>query len=52
LHDVSAEARHMLGAQARARVLAEHTATHRAATFEAYVLEARAAYKGRICNQS
>jgi spore maturation protein CgeB len=51
LHDVSTEARHTLGARARARVLAEHTAAHRAATFEAYVLEARAACKGRICNQ-
>jgi spore maturation protein CgeB len=52
LHDISAEERQTLGARARARVLAEHTAAHRAATFEAYVLEARAAYKGRICSQS
>ena len=43
LHDVPAEERHALGARARARFLAEHTAAHRAATFEAYVLEARAA---------
>jgi spore maturation protein CgeB len=47
LHDIPAEERHALGARARARVLAEHTAAHRAATFEAYVLEARAAYQGR-----
>jgi spore maturation protein CgeB len=51
LHDVSAEERYALGARARARVLAEHTAEHRAATFEGYVLEAHAAYKGRICSQ-
>lgn len=44
LHDIPAEARHTLGARARARVLAEHTADHRAATFEAYVQEAHAAY--------
>jgi spore maturation protein CgeB len=52
LHDISAEERQTLGARARARVLAEHTAAHRAATFEAYVLEARAAYKERVCSQS
>ena len=52
LHDISAEERHALGARARTRVLAEHTAGHRAATFETYVLEARAAYKERICSQS
>jgi spore maturation protein CgeB len=52
LHDISAEERYALGARARARVLAEHTAEHRAATLEGYVLEARAAYKGRICSQS
>ena len=51
LHDIPAEERRALGARARARVLAEHTAAHRAATFEGYVLEARAAYEGRICNQ-
>ena len=51
LHDIPAEERYALGARARARVLAEHTADHRAATFEGYVLEARAAYKGRICSQ-
>jgi len=49
LHDVPAEARYALGTRARARVLAEHTAEHRAATFETYVLEARAANKERIC---
>jgi spore maturation protein CgeB len=52
LRDIPAEERCALGARARARVLAEHTADHRAATFEAYVLEARATYKGRICSQS
>ena len=52
LHDISAEERYALGARARARVLTEHTAEHRAATFEGYVLEACAAYKGRICSQS
>jgi spore maturation protein CgeB len=44
LRDIPAEERCALGARARARVLAEHTAAHRAATFEEYVLEARAAY--------
>ena len=52
LHDIPAEERYALGARARARVLAEHTAEHRATTFEGYVLEARAAYKERICSQS
>jgi spore maturation protein CgeB len=52
LHDIPAEERYALGARARARVLAEHTAEHRATTFEGYVLEACAAYKGRICSQS
>jgi spore maturation protein CgeB len=51
LHDIPAEERQALGPRARARVLAEHTAAHRAATFEAYVLEARAASKGRVCSQ-
>jgi spore maturation protein CgeB len=51
LHDIPAEERYALGARARARVLAEHTAEHRAATFEGYVLEVRTAYKGRICSQ-
>lgn len=51
LHDIPAEERYALGTRARARVLAEHTAEHRAATFAGYVLEARGAYKGRICSQ-
>ena len=51
LHDILADERYALGARARARVLAEHTAAHRAATFEGYVLEARTAYEGRICSQ-
>jgi spore maturation protein CgeB len=40
LHDMSEEERRRIGAQARARVLANHTAAHRAAELEAYVLEA------------
>ena len=52
LRDIPAEERYALGTRARARVLAEHTAAHRAATFEGYVWEARTAYEGRLCSQS
>lgn len=50
LRHLSAEARYALGLRARARVLAEHTTAHRAAAFEAYVLEARAARKSKVWN--
>jgi len=42
LRDLSPEAGRALGARARERVLAEHTAAHRAEILEEYVLEARA----------
>jgi spore maturation protein CgeB len=42
LRDLSPDAGPALGARARDRVLAEHTAAHRAAILEEYVLEARA----------
>jgi spore maturation protein CgeB len=41
LTELSEESRRALGERARARVLAEHTAEHRAETLEAYVREAR-----------
>jgi spore maturation protein CgeB len=50
LREIPAEACCALGARARERVLAEHTPAHRAAAFEAYVLEARAAYKVEVWN--
>ncbi|AEI62033.1 glycosyltransferase [Corallococcus macrosporus] len=40
LQEVSAPERRAMGARARQRVLAEHTAEHRARTLEAYVLDA------------
>ncbi|MGE3539086.1 MAG: glycosyltransferase [Candidatus Tectimicrobiota bacterium] len=40
LRDLSQEACQAIGAQGRARLLAEHTAAHRAATLEDYVREA------------
>ncbi len=45
LREFPPEARRALGTRARERVLAEHTAAHRAATLEEYVLEARATRK-------
>lgn len=39
LRDLSEAERHAVGEQARARVLAEHTAAHRASTLESYVRE-------------
>jgi spore maturation protein CgeB len=42
LRELPPEARCALGLRARERVLAEHTAAHRAAIFEGYVLEVRA----------
>jgi spore maturation protein CgeB len=50
LRDIPAEECRALGARARERVLAEHTPAHRAASFEAYVLEARAARKVKVWN--
>src|SRR5574341_23028 len=47
LREFSPEARWALGTRARERVLAEHTAAHRAETLEEYVLEARATHKVR-----
>lgn len=47
LREFSPEARGALGTRARERVLAEHTAAHRAESLEAYVLEARATRKVR-----
>jgi spore maturation protein CgeB len=41
LRDTGEEERRRIGEAARARVLAEHTATHRAETLEQYVAEAR-----------
>jgi spore maturation protein CgeB len=45
LHDVSDDDRKALGARARARVMARHTAAHRAEEFEQYAREAQAAGK-------
>ena len=42
LHDVPDDQRASIGEQARRRVLAKHTATHRAAELEAFTAEARA----------
>ncbi len=39
LRDISAAERRAIGARARARVMAEHTAAHRAAELESYTLE-------------
>jgi spore maturation protein CgeB len=47
LREFPLEVRQALGARARERILAEHTAAHRAATLEEYVLEARAMRKVR-----
>jgi spore maturation protein CgeB len=47
LRELPPEARWALGTRARERVLAEHTAAHRAEIFEEYVLEARATRKVR-----
>ena len=41
VHDLDEEEVRALGERARSRVLAEHTAAHRAAELEGYVLEAR-----------
>ncbi|HEX9786433.1 MAG TPA: glycosyltransferase, partial [Candidatus Binatia bacterium] len=43
LFDMPAAARQALGAKARARILAEHTAAHRAAELEGYAQQRRAA---------
>jgi spore maturation protein CgeB len=40
LQALSEAERHAIGARARARMLAEHTAVHRAASLESYVAEA------------
>jgi spore maturation protein CgeB len=48
LHEIPGEERHAIGARARARVLAEHTAAQRAASFEAYVLESQRAHQIQI----
>jgi spore maturation protein CgeB len=45
LHDLSDDDRKALGARARARVMARHTAAHRAGEFEEYAREAQAAGK-------
>jgi spore maturation protein CgeB len=47
LHDLSDEEGRSIGSRARARVLSRHTAAHRAAALEAFVLEARQAGAGR-----
>lgn len=47
LRELPPEARGTLGTRARERVLAEHTAAHRAEMLEEYVLEARATRKAR-----
>jgi spore maturation protein CgeB len=47
LRELPPEARCALGLRARERVLAEHTAAHRAEIFEEYVLEARATRRVR-----
>lgn len=47
LRELPPEARWALGTRARERVLAEHTAAHRAEILEEYVLEARATRKVR-----
>jgi len=39
LKEISAAERRAIGARARARVLAEHTAAHRAAELESFTLE-------------
>ncbi len=46
LHDIPEPERAAIGARARQRVLAGHTAEHRAAELEAYTLEARRAGAG------
>lgn len=46
LHDIPEPERSAIGARARARVLAAHTAEHRAAELEAHALEARRAGAG------
>lgn len=43
LHDLPAEERAAIGEQARKRVLAKHTAAHRASELEAFTAEARTA---------
>lgn len=48
LRHLPAEARCALGARARERVLAAHTAAHRAAALEEYVLAAQTAQRARI----
>lgn len=48
LRELPLETQGALGARARERVLAEHTAAHRAESLEEYVLEARATRKGRL----
>jgi spore maturation protein CgeB len=48
LRHLPAEERCAIGARARERVLAEHTAAHRAKALEEYVLEARAVHKVRL----
>jgi spore maturation protein CgeB len=45
LRDISDSERRALGERARARVLAEHTAAHRAQTLEGYALAAAARYR-------